>query len=84
MKADTFTLGAELEDVVSGFRGIATGRAEYLTGCTQYCLVPKVDAEGKVRAGEWFDEQRLEKVGEGVTTTSRDTGGPQRDAPHAR
>jgi hypothetical protein len=81
---DKFALGVQLRDVVTGFTGIATGRAEYLTGCTQYALAPKVDADGKVQQSEWFDEQRLEQIGEGVQTTTRPTGGPQRDAPRAR
>lgn len=26
-------LGLEVKDIVTGFRGIITGRCEYLTGC---------------------------------------------------
>ena len=30
-------MGAKVTDKVSGFQGIVTGRAEYSTGCRQYC-----------------------------------------------
>ena len=53
-------LGARVRDALSGFEGIAYGRIEYVTGCTQYQVVPPVDKDGKRRDAEWFDEARLE------------------------
>lgn len=52
-------LGCTAEDKVTGFRGVVTGRVEYLTGCNQVLLTPKVDKDGKSVDGAWFDEQRV-------------------------
>lgn len=77
---DEITLGCEVEDLVSGFRGIATGRIEYMNGCVQYSVKPKLDKDGKVLAAEWFDVQSLRRVGDGITQVRRDTGGPDANA----
>jgi len=50
-------LGDEVMDSISGFKGIVTGRAEYMTGCVQIQITAK-GAGGKP-AEEWIDEQRL-------------------------
>lgn len=52
-------LGQKVKDKISGFEGIVTGRAEYLTGCTQCVVVPPVDEKGAHREPQWYDEQRL-------------------------
>lgn len=75
-------LGNEARDKITGFTGIVTSRAEYLTGCTQYGLTPPVAADGQVRASEWFDEGRIEVTGVGVAkadVAGVANGGPQRD-----
>lgn len=50
-------LGLTVRDRITKFQGVATGRAEYLTGCRQILV------EGKAKEGEtkshWFDESRL-------------------------
>jgi len=62
-KADfEFKKGDLLKDKITEFQGIVTGRADYLTGCNTYLLVPKVGEKGEFREGYWFDEQRLEKI----------------------
>lgn len=58
-------LGWEVKDVITGFKGIIVGRAQYITGCNQYCIQPidkKKTAEKKDSI--WFDENRLETVKE--------------------
>lgn len=55
-----FALGDKLEDRITGFVGVVVGRADYITGCNTYLLVPKTDDPCKRPDGEWFDEQRLE------------------------
>ena len=47
-------------DRITGFKGVITGRIDYISGCSQYLLVPAVDKDGKKREGEWFDVQRIE------------------------
>jgi hypothetical protein len=76
-------LGKKARDKVTGFEGVITGRAQYLTGCDQYVVVPLVK-DGSFQRGEWFDEGRLEVIGEGISAADvagTRPGGPQRDAP---
>lgn len=48
-------------DVITGFRGIVTGHADYITGCDQWLIQP--DATDKTyNEAKWFDENRLEIV----------------------
>lgn len=78
MAADTtkgnMKLGDKVSDKITGFSGIITGKAEYLTGCIQYLVTPqRLDNDGKMPDGAWIDESRL-----GESTAN---GGPQRNAP---
>lgn len=85
-------LGSKVKDVVSGFAGIVTGRAEYLTGCTQYLVSPaKVDKDGKIAESYWIDEGKLSVEAEPTkaiaaigTQPQVANGGPQHDAPKGR
>jgi len=56
-------LGWKVKDIITDFEGIVCGIVYYLTGCHQALVSPKVDNEGKRHNGEWFDIQRLERVG---------------------
>jgi hypothetical protein len=58
----TFQLGETVQDRITGFTGTITGHVRYITGCNQVLLVPRVDKDGKTVPGEWFDEQRVERV----------------------
>lgn len=53
-------IGKKAKDKVTGFIGIIVGSADYLYGCKQYLLVPKVKKDGSLDSGRWFDEGRLE------------------------
>lgn len=77
------TLGQKVQDVVTGFEGIATARVEYLNGCVQYCVKPRVDGSGKTQDAEYIDQQQLVVVDDGVLVEARQGGGPQRDTPSA-
>lgn len=73
-------LGAKVTDAITGFKGIVTGRAEYITGCRQYGVAPRVGKNNEVKDALWIDEDRLlgsvkKKV------TKRNIGGPRSDAP---
>lgn len=57
------SIGKTFKDNVTGFTGVATGRIEYITGCNQLCLSPKVTDPSKATEPAWFDEQRLEEQG---------------------
>jgi len=72
------TLGDEVQDSVTGFKGIAIARTTWLSGCDRYIVQPKgVDKAGKIYESNTFDEDSLiilkkKKVKEG----QRVTGGP--------
>jgi hypothetical protein len=77
-------LGARVQDVITGFQGIATGRAEYLTGCVQVGITPVVGDDGKPGDTRWFDEPRLEVLEEQKFTPgqfSAAPGGPRDSYP---
>ncbi len=52
-------LGKEATDIITGFKGVATGHAEYLTGCDQYCVQPILKKDGNLEDARWFDDGRL-------------------------
>ena len=54
-----FNLGDVLKCTVTGYTGTVICRNEWLNGCVQYCLKSKVDKDGKIQEGEWFDEGQL-------------------------
>jgi len=85
-------LGSKVKNIVNGFEGVATGRAEYLTGCNQYLVNPaRLDKDGKLMDSQWFDEgvlvvvaapsKALASVGNNPMVAN---GGPQSDAPKGR
>ncbi len=55
-------IGRKVRDKVTGFTGMVTGRVEYLTGCNQLLVAPKVKHDGSLVDSAWFDEQRCEIV----------------------
>ena len=55
----TIELGAVVRSNISGFGGMVTSRSEHLNGCNRYWVSPKVDKEGKLPEGYWFDEGEL-------------------------
>jgi hypothetical protein len=71
--------GAKVKDSVTGFAGTVTGRAEYITGCRQYLVVPAMKKGGKeYPTGSWLDEDRLlPSVKLPKSKRSKRTGGPQ-------
>jgi len=77
-------LGQEGKDKITGFKGILTGMARYITGCDQYCLTPKAE-KGVVKDGHYFDEGRIEITGPGITAksvTAEANGGPSSATPN--
>lgn len=52
-------LGDEVQEAVTGMKGVVTGRCEYLTGCAQFFVQPQELKEGKKSDAIWFDEGRL-------------------------
>jgi len=73
-------LGNEFEDSVTGFKGIAVSRTEYLTGCDRIEIQPRVDEKGEITDSVSFDVGTLKKIGEGIILTfeKEPPGGPRK------
>lgn len=77
-------LGQLAKDAVTGFEGVITGRAQYLYGCDQYCIVPRINKDGKMGESQWFDEGRIRIIGPWIQPKDVQVdkpGGPNRDCP---
>ena len=65
------TLGNVYKDSITGFKGVATAKTEYLNGCVSVLLVPQtLDKSGDLLESHWFDIQRL------IDDSSLEVGGP--------
>jgi|GEM_PF-1023527 len=77
MTAWMFELGAKVKDTVTDFEGTITSRIEYLNGCIQYCVEPKLDKDGKARKHQYIDEGQLELIQKKAKKTAKkDKEGP--------
>lgn len=75
-------LGNKVKDIVTGYEGIAVSKVEYLNGCVQYCVKPKIDADGKMPEGQYIDVQQLRFVESGLEELEiSPTGGVMSDTP---
>lgn len=61
-----FRLGDKVEDRVTGLVGIAVARIEYLNGCVQWCLQPRVAEDAMKIDSHYIDEGQLRKVSDGI------------------
>lgn len=60
------SLGTEVEDKVSGYKGKILMALENLHNCNQYYVEATVDKNGKPSEGYFYDEGRLEVKGKGI------------------
>jgi hypothetical protein len=76
-------LGDRVRDKITGFKGIAVGRTEWLHGCTRIIIEPEELKDGKTIENQWFDDKRVEVLDKGVHSvtiqSNEKTGGPQND-----
>ncbi len=55
-------LGSKVRHTVSGLVGVVTSRTEYLNGCVQYAVMPKIK-KGATELPSWnIDEEQLEVI----------------------
>lgn len=59
-------LGDEIKDVTSGLRGIAIGKAIYLSGAVHWILQPPLDDAGMPQRDQYIPDAYIERVGPGV------------------
>ena len=55
-------LGDKVRDKYSGFTGIAIAKTEYINGCIQYSVIPKVDKKNEETMAVDIDEGSLEII----------------------
>ena len=53
-------LGAAVKDRITGYEGIVTGFAEYITGCRQWLVTSRALKPDGETLANWIDEVRLE------------------------
>jgi len=75
-------MGWTVKDTITGFKGVLTGIATYLSGCSQGLVVPPLSDDGKMVDSHWFDIQRLVRVGEDIVELDNEvTPGCDKQAP---
>jgi len=74
-------LGQKVKDKITGFEGIVVARCEYLNGCIQYQVKPKVNEKNESSKEQWIDDQQLEVISDGILIPQNDTGGGFRSHP---
>jgi len=74
-------LGDKVKDKVTGLVGIAVSKIEYLNGCVQYGVSPKVKKDSTELLTWNIDEEQLESLEKKrVKIKKSPTGGPTRRA----
>ena len=82
-------LGDKVRDRVTGYEGIATSKTEFLNGCIQIEVTPKLKKGAIMKPEEimgiGIDLGQLEKIGDGVNAKKpikkSTNGGPMRMVP---
>ena len=74
-------LGDKVRDNVTGLTGIATQRIEFLNGCIQYTVSPKIKKNSSEIVGWNIDEEQLVSLEKKkVKVKKSPTGGPTKRA----
>lgn len=93
MSKHRISLGDQVKDKVTGFKGIVTATTLFLNGCVRCAVQPPMGKDGKIPDSQYFDEPQLEilkkaKVKAENTTLHEDaaearvkTGGPSFKGP---
>lgn len=77
-------LGDEVKDRVSGFEGVAVARIEYLNGCVQFEVQPKINEKKELPDTCYIDEQQLEIIKKNGKKEPKEVGGGRRNHPPKR
>lgn len=87
------SLGDEVQDIYTGYKGVAVGRTTWLYSCARILIRPnKLDKDGKPQEGEWFDETQVKVTRRTAPKISPQrpfegspkTGGPKADPKRPR
>lgn len=74
---NSIKLGREVKCKVTGFKGVATARIEYLNGCFRIGVQAPVDKDGKFPDTIFIDEPQLDYTENEITIegSSKEVGG---------
>ena len=70
-----------MRDSITGFSGIFTGTCDYITGCKQALIQPRVKEDGDFVESRWLDMDRLEIVASKPIELAVSDNGPDKPAP---
>lgn len=70
-------LGDEVRDTITGFKGIAVARTNWIHGCARITIQPKVKKDGKMEEPQSFDEPAVEVLVSKNRKEEVNTGGPR-------
>jgi hypothetical protein len=73
-------LGFQVRDKLTGFKGLVTGVVEFLTGCRQFLVQPKM-RKGEFVESRYFDEDRLEVLNSKALSLTVERAGFDKAAP---
>ena len=69
-------LGKIVKCIITGLKGTATARIEYINGCVQYQVQPRVVKDGVPAVSRWYDQEQLVVVGPKIAIKPKPGGGP--------
>ena len=75
-------LGDEVQHIHTSFKGVATSRTHYLSGCDRITITPKVGKDGKLSDSCSFDEPEVKVLKSRKIKSKNDTGGWQPQVRH--
>ena len=80
-------LGDEVQDLITGFKGIAICRHSYLTGCARISVQPKI-VKGVIPEDRSFDEPQLKVLSTKKVkipgVTNKNIGGVEKNMPQQK
>ena len=71
-----FDLGAEVEDLITGYKGIVIARTQWIYNCNTYGVRSTELKDGAPMEDKFFDEPALKEIKKQVVKPKTDTGGP--------
>jgi hypothetical protein len=73
--------GQEVIDRITGFTGIVTGVCDYITGCKQALIQPRIKENGDFVESRWLDMDRLTVTSTPAISLAVSDNGPDKPAP---
>ena len=81
---DEILLGDTVEDIHTGFRGVAICRSMFINKCVQFDVAPKVDKDNKVPDSQGIDEGSLKVIEKGPLHSEEEIEGESSGGPNSK